>query len=423
MKYHKRDLLKLQEEIKILKDEIKVYKNNEKLFHSLMEASVGDIGLDFFNNIVYKLSDWLNAECVIIGQVIDNHKVEAMPMLLDGKIIHGYSYELLGTPCELTSTKGYCKYSENVREFFPQDKELTDISAEGYVGAALYNKNGELFGVLCAISRNKLQLPPHTEDIMKIVGSRITAEIERKKIQQKLVLSEANLIESNISKNKFFSIIAHDLKSPFSALIGFSELLLKEAESNNFTNIKRYAHAINIVSNQTLGLLQNLLDWSMAVTGKLSYSLEEFDLNKLIKEEINFLSIYAQKKDIFLSMVADSEMIISADNNMVRTILRNLISNAIKYTPNGGKISVNADIENSHINVSVSDTGIGIDQCNLDKLFKIGNTFSLKGTNNESGTGLGLILCKEFIELHEGKIWVESEIGKGSVFYITLPKK
>jgi len=296
MNTEKEEILTLQKRIEILENEKIGFKNNEQMFHALVETAVGDIGQDFFNHIVIKLSEWLKAECVIIGKVLDGNRVEALPMYLDGKIIHGYSYELKGTPCDLTTKKGFCTYENNVINLFPEDKDLVDIKAEGYVGAALYNKNGEPNGVLCAISRNKLDLPPQAEDIMRIIGARVTSEIERTKTQTALKISERKLKESNMSKDKFFSIIAHDLKAPFNSLLGFSELLVKEIQSNNLVYIKKYAHLIHKVSNQSYSLLNNLLDWSLAQTGGMKFNPEKVNFTEMSNELIDYFNNIAQNK-------------------------------------------------------------------------------------------------------------------------------
>ncbi len=421
MNTEKKEIQLLQKQIQILEKEKRAFKNNEKMFQALVETAVGDIGQDFFDNIVIKLSDWLKAECVIIGQVIDSHKVEALSMYLDNEIIHGYSYELKGTPCDLTTKKGYCTYRGNIIQLFPEDKDLVGIRAEGYVGTALYNKDGAPNGILCAISRSKLQLPPQAEDIMRIVGARITAEIDRRKTQQALKLSESKLKEANASKDKFFSMIAHDLKTPFISLIGLSKILVRDIETHNYDKIKNYALTIYDVSNHSYILLENLLVWSMTQTGRIQFFQESFNLNDLIIEELYLLNSIAQYKGIKLFNKIETDLNILADRNMVSTIIRNLISNSIKYTPNGGEIILSSFKENSILRISVADTGIGINPENLKKLFITKEVNSTVGTNNEKGTGLGLILCKEFVEKHNGKIWVDSEVGKGSKFNFTIP--
>ena len=420
MHKYKERIKTLQKQNDILRKEKEAFENNEKMLHTLVETAVGDIGQDFFNNIVIKLSEWLNAECVIIGQIFEGDKVEALPMYLEGKIIQGYSYNLKGTPCDLSTKKGYCTYEENITSLFPEDKDLVDIKAEGYVGIALYNKKGEPNGVLCAMSQQKLKLPSQAKDMLRIVGARVTAEIERIKAQKKLEISETKLRESNASKDRFFSIIAHDLKSPFNSLIGFSELTLKNISSKNFDKIEEYVQIIHDISYQTHNLLQNLLEWSQTQAGSITFSPEHFNLADLFNNVIEFQNHLVLKKNITISHTLESDLNVFADKNMMATIVRNLMSNALKYTQNGGKVAISAITDYDKVKISVSDTGIGIKPEDVEKLFGIENNINTPGTNNEKGTGLGLIICKEYVKKHNGKIWVESEFGKGSIFNFTI---
>ncbi|MFW5886434.1 MAG: sensor histidine kinase, partial [Bacteroidota bacterium] len=340
MKSEVETIQSLKNQIETFKKERQFFKNNEKLFQSLVETAVRDIGQDFFDNIVIKLSEWLNAECVIIGQLVDENTVEGFPMYLDGEIIHGFTYHLENTPCDLTTKKGYCVYEDNLKQLFPKSKDVQDLQAIGYVGTALYNKNGEPNGVLCAMSRHKLKLPPQAEGIMKIVGARITSEIERKKIQKRLELSEKELKISNAAKDKFFSIIAHDLKSPFNALMGFSELLIKRTEENCLNEIKRYSNLIYTVSNQAYSLLNNLLDWSLSQTTGLKYSPEVISVKELTTQLISYFQSVVHGKKITIETNIGDDISLFADKNMINTILRNLISNALKYTPKRGIVTI-----------------------------------------------------------------------------------
>ncbi|MFO7370941.1 MAG: HAMP domain-containing sensor histidine kinase [Bacteroidales bacterium] len=418
----KEEIQHLRNEIEILKKENLSFQSNDKMFQALVETAVGDIGEEYFNNIVIKLSEWLNAECVIIGQMIEPNVVEGFPMYLDGKIVHGFRYELYNTPCDLTSKKGYCVYPENVIDAFPKSKDLLDLNIEGYMGTALYNKNGEPNGILCAMSRMKLDLPPQAEKIMKIVAARISAEIERIKAQKALLISEEKLRAANASKDKLFSIIAHDLKSPFNALIGFSRVLLTHLKNNDIADIDKYAKIIHDVAVQTHRLLENLLEWSVVQTNRNAFVPVKFNLSDLLTEVIDLYKNQARQKGITLTPAIKPNVEMVADRNMVTTVLRNLISNAVKYTRSGGVITVAALSQEEMVKLIISDTGVGIQKDHINKLFAIDTKITTAGTNNERGTGLGLVLCKELVEKHSGKIWVESEPGSGSKFFITIPQ-
>jgi signal transduction histidine kinase len=245
---------------------------------------------------------------------------------------------------------------------------------------------------------------------------------ERKEAEKILKENELKLKEKNVAKDKFLSIIAHDLKNPFNSIIGFSDLLLRNLEKDDSQpNNKQYAEIIYSEAKHTLDLLDNLLNWSRSQEGRLQYFPEKVDIRKLIMYTIKLMKYAANQKKIIINYQLDFNLKITADKNMLSTVIRNLISNAIKFTKEGGKIEVIAKRENNKIIISVSDTGTGIKKKDIDKLFKIEEGFRTKGTKKEGGTGLGLLLCKEFVEKHNGQIWAESIYGKGSTFTFTIP--
>jgi len=246
---------------------------------------------------------------------------------------------------------------------------------------------------------------------------------QRKKAIFALEQSEKNLKETNISKDKFFSIIAHDLKNPFNNIMGFSELLLEDFDNYSKNKVKKILGWINESSTQGYNLLENLLNWSRSQTGRLQWNPESIDLVKLIVSEAELLKKTAIKKNVELYYPENVQFMSFSDSNMVRTVIRNLISNAIKFTPSSGKVEVKVEKceKEGFWVVSVADTGVGISQAAMDDIFRIDKNTSTLGTDNESGTGLGLILCKEFVEKNAGELMVKSKSGEGSIFYFTLP--
>ena len=240
-------------------------------------------------------------------------------------------------------------------------------------------------------------------------------------INAELEESEAKLKTANTTKDKFFSIIAHDLRSPFSSLLGFSKILLKNYKKYDDAKRQDTITIINRSADKAFRLVDNLLTWSRSQSGQIEYLPQNIDLKRLLSEIISTLSGQANAKNIQISDTVSKHIIVFADINMLETIFRNLISNAIKFTHKNGEIRIDVKfIENNAI-ISVSDTGMGIEKDNLEKVFNVSEKISTEGTERETGTGLGLILCKEFTEKSGGKIWVESEIGKGSSFYFTIP--
>ena len=233
-------------------------------------------------------------------------------------------------------------------------------------------------------------------------------------------LAKTKLQELNDAKDKLFSIIAHDLRSPFSSILGFSDILSKNIRDYDFEKSEKFINIIGSSARSTLYLLDNLLDWAKSQTGQFSFTPENLKLQNVISEIISVLNLTAQIKNISLNnKFTDIEVF--ADLNMLKTILRNLISNAIKYSKTGGQIDISAEQKNNFTEITISDNGIGMSEENIKDLFKIKGKTSIPGTANEKGSGLGLVLCKEFIEKHKGTIKVESVLNKGSKFKFTIP--
>lgn len=245
---------------------------------------------------------------------------------------------------------------------------------------------------------------------------------EQRKAEEALKNNEIYLRELVATKDKFFSIIAHDLKSPFNSILGLSNLLVEQIQEKNFDGIEEYARIIQKSSTTVFDLLMNLLDWARSQTGRMEFSREYVELGALINEVIELLNESAHQKSITIIKELPRNLLMFADKAMINTILRNLISNAIKFTYPGGQIIISAEKMLDELKISISDNGIGMKKEAIGKLFRIDENNIRMGTQNERGTGLGLILCKEFIEKHQGKIWVESELGKGSKFSFTMPK-
>lgn len=256
----------------------------------------------------------------------------------------------------------------------------------------------------------------------KVIGF-IQDITDKKKIEIELKESERHLREANITKDKFFSIIAHDLKSPFIALLGLSEILMEKHSEYNNEKREYLIKSIYISADNAFKLIDNLLNWSRSQSDGLEFIPTNISLKTSLDETVKALDGQIKQKDINVIDTISDKTKIYADKNMLETTLRNLISNAIKFTPRGGEVKVNAEQNNDNMILTVSDNGIGMDRETLDNIFNISEKTSSYGTENETGTGLGLILCKEFIEKHGGDIWVDSELGQGSSFHVAIPFK
>ena len=239
--------------------------------------------------------------------------------------------------------------------------------------------------------------------------------------KEKAEKNKAQLEELNATKDKLFSIIAHDLRSPFNSILGFSSLLIDEKKESSSEIHFKYLSSINSSANNTLILLDNLLNWAKSQTGQINFEPEKIALTSVIYKIIELVNSTADLKNISLSHDPSGEIEIYTDENMLMTVLRNLTSNAIKFTKPGGNIKIFAISKQKQVEITVSDDGVGMNKETINKLFKIDTNYTTTGTAREKGSGLGLLLCKEFVEKLGGNIWVESEEGKGSDFKFTLP--
>ena len=267
---------------------------------------------------------------------------------------------------------------------------------------------------------NEQQLSRYIEELHETKDSMEHNAYDLVLLNLKLEESEEQLKELNASKDKFFSIIAHDLKSPFTSFIGLTELLAEDSCNMEREDVSTYLSELNKNAQNLYGLLENLLSWSRVQTGRMDFTPQFISPADLLKQTLNLFKPGALQKNISLSSSISTNKRIYADLNMIETVLRNLVSNAIKFTPTEGNIHIDfSDDEDEMLKVSVKDSGVGIDEDDISKLFRIDSTHTTLGTQNERGTGLGLILCKDLVERNSGKISVESTKGVGTMFTFT----
>jgi len=255
------------------------------------------------------------------------------------------------------------------------------------------------------------------------IANQIAISIDRKMTEEEIKLKNELLQTINAEKDKFFSIIAHDLRGPLSAFVAATQIITEEIQTMSFEEIKDIAESMKTSATNIYSLLENLLEWSRLRRGGMDFIPVKLNLKKNIALSTNVLSEAARKKGIEIELSVPDELEVIADSHMFEAVMRNLVSNAIKFTSSGGKVNVEAVYKDDHsIEIKIRDSGIGMAPELLTRLFQINEKTSRPGTEGEPSTGLGLLLCKEFIEKHGGNIWVESEVGKGSTFSFTLGK-
>lgn len=269
-----------------------------------------------------------------------------------------------------------------------------------------------------------LTKPPKPEEIDRAISIAFARQkdlAESRRLVQELEKSKKLLNDANVAKDRFFSILAHDLRNPVSSLFSFTEYLNQHSTRITPENMLTYINAIHTTSKSLFDLLDELLLWGNLQSGRYHAEPKNIQLKIIAHSVINLLSANALRKEIQLTNEITDDCIAFADKSMIETAIRNLVSNALKFTPEKGSVIVSSKIIDNEIHVSIKDTGVGMRKEDMVRLFKIDDQFTMLGTNGEKGTGLGLVLCREMIEQNNGKIWVESEFGKGCNFTFALP--
>lgn len=270
--------------------------------------------------------------------------------------------------------------------------------------------------ITCLVSARSFMIggEPHLISVTRDIS-------DRKNIEHDLQETNEELRKVNAEKDKFASIITHDLRSPFNAIIGMSALLRDRVREGDLSDVEESSDIIFESSKRAMELLSNLTDWSRAHTGRMPFDPEHFALAELTAETLTLYADIAAQKSITIETDIAADCTVHADWSMIATVLRNLLSNAIKFTPKGGRIRIVAEAVPDGIRVAVSDTGVGIPEEAMPHLFVLAGNHSTTGTDNEQGTGLGLILCDEFIQRHGSRLHVQSTVGAGSTFSFILP--
>ena len=313
-------------------------------------------------------------------------------------------------------------YIEDVQMNIDKTRRLFENEGKEYSFEKRYvHKNGNIiWGNLTISPLWKQGEKPETYFHIAIVED-IT---ERKQAESTIKRQNDQLRELNAAKDKFFSIIAHDLKSPFQGFLSVTQMIATDVNSFSAEELSLIGNNMHQSANNLFELLKNLLEWAQMQKGSMNFQPKELSFTRLIARNVETIKERSRQKSITVINNVQGNIIVFADEVMINSVLLNLLSNAVKFTHHKGEVSIKAKItEDQMVEISISDTGVGMTKSLVEKLFLIGEKTGSKGTDGELSTGLGLLLCKEFIEKNGGKIWVDSEVGKGSIFYFTVPYK
>lgn len=314
---------------------------------------------------------------------------------------------------------------------FGEDLKILDVDEHPVRKAAITGKvvKNQLVGVILPLKEEVTWMLISAEPIFNKEGKIIKTVCtyldvtEHKLADAALRQSEQNLRELNATKDKMFSVISHDLKSPFTIIIGFTELLMNKLRENDIQTALQYATTVYDSAWQTMDLLTNLIEWSGMHTGRISVNPTVFDYKQLINEVISLYSPAAEHKSIGINLHAHDEIQLNADRSMIASVLRNLISNAIKFSNPGGTVRINTSKSGSSVITEITDHGTGMDPDFLKRISKSEGYLSKPGTRKEGGTGLGLIITRDFITKHNGEFSIESIMGQGTKITFLLPEE
>ena len=395
-------------------------KSNEVLFLIISTLlAIGIIILLFWINIVQKRS---TNEIVKLSKIVETTDQAVIITDEKGKLIYANNGLLKMTGYnnikELINFSIFQFTDKNGKSFiintiFPQLQQNGNWSGE----MKLLNKNGTEIIVEQASSIIKGQ--KGNPDLFVAIFNNIT---DRKKSEIELQNSRESLKRTVETQDRMFSIIAHDLISPFSTILGYSEIMATDYDKYKKADHIKFCKVINESSKNTYDLLTNLLDWSRSHMGSIELNTQTNNFYNIVEENVELLKIMIANKEILFINNVEKDSSIYADRSTMSIVIRNLLSNAIKFTPRKGKITISYKNQSSNTIIEITDTGIGIKPEEQEKLFSISNNSSHPGTENEKGTGLGLTLCSELMELNKGSISIKSIVNKGSTFILTLPK-
>jgi len=401
-----------------------------RTFHSLVESTVGHFGQDFFENLVDNLGSMLGCECAILGKIMEDNSVKALAMKPNSETCRDYSYELLGTPCYNVAQKGFCHYPDGVCDLFPKDIALVEMSAVGYVGIPVVGGSGETIGILCAISRSRLELPPNAESTMSILAVRAGAEIERieKQKERKELAFRLQQAQKMEAIGTLAGGIAHDFNNILSIILGYTEMAKEDAPPGS-----AYSQKLNNVlqaGHRAKDLVHQILAFSRQA------EVEKMPLRPqpIIKEALKMLRSSIPTTIEIQENISQACGNIYADPTQLHQIIMNLCTNAFHaMEAKGGVLGVDLkiadsvplelksgtdEINESFIEFSCSDTGQGIGPDTIDKIFDPFFTTKEKG----KGTGMGLAITYSIVKESGGVITVDSQLGKGTAFHIYLPQ-
>jgi PAS domain S-box-containing protein len=399
------------------------YMKTAEMLSTLVKHTSKVTGMDYFRTITGLLSKAFDARYCIVARLSDQHAEAAQTLSCwaNGEERENFTFAV-SKSSSMNVCKGYTTfYPRALKEMFSEDELVSKFNADSYLGTPVFNADGQVTGMIILMDEKPMEEIPNSRYVLSLLASRAGTELSRfdavEKIQQRI--DELN--HNSRQKDRFLQLITHDLRNPFSNIMGFSDLLREKMEESDKQKVVRLVSTIDASVRSAFGLLENLSEWSRMQHNVIEPCIQKTDLYDAVKEAHDLFCHMAENKEIqLISYIAPGTMIF-ADPNMMHSVMRNLVSNALKYTVPGGQVVIDAMVLEDHIDITIQDNGIGIEQEDIERLLQQEVNVSRTGTLNEPGSGLGLSLCHEMIKMNQGTISIESRVGEGTTVTVTLP--
>ncbi len=400
------------------------YNRTSEVLDTLIKHTSRETGRSFFKILTRLLASAFEARYVMVAKLKEDKvsSAESVEFYSGNAPAENFTFNMNNSPFSNLMNGYITYYPNNLKEMFPGYQLIDDLGIESFLGAPVFDRDGIVKGMLVIMDDKPMHEKLNSRNILSVFAARTGAEMERIIEEDELRSRVEELNKTNTTKEKLLQIIAHDLKNPFHTIQGYCDLLRKKIDTYDKSKITEFVNIIDLSVRSNYTLLENLTEWSKVQHEIIQFSPEKVDLYNVILDASELFYLAAERKGISLANKVPQDTAIMADMNMLRTIIRNLVSNAIKFSEPDTEVTISAEHKDKEFIISVCDAGVGMSEEMVREKLEENSCSSTAGTDNEKGTGIGLFICKDFISRHGGKLMIKSKPGKGTTISFTIPQ-